>query len=232
MSVQLLTVEGNRTDSRKFLESSMFIQLFYNQFSLLSSENLKMFFFSKTKLPVCSRYMDSIRNNQPPHIVFDTTISGVASETVKSLTAALGLPTVSASYGQEGDLRQWRDISDQKKNYLIQVMPPGDIIPEVVRSIVEYMNITNAAILYDETFGKRNHSDAIAVQGLNSINTIVSVMDHKYKALLQNIPTRHVITAIAGPADREQQIEKLRNLDINNFFILGSLTSIKAVLGE
>lgn len=58
-------------------------------------------------------------------------------------------------------------------------------------------------------------------------------MDHKYKALLQNIPTRHVITAIAAtPADRAQQIEKLRNLDINNFFILGSLTSIKGVLGE
>lgn len=58
------------------------------------------------------------------------------------------------------------------------------------------------------------------------------VMDHKYKALLQNIPTRHVITAIATPADRAQQIEKLRNLDINNFFILGSLTSIKEVLGK
>lgn len=57
------------------------------------------------------------------------------------------------------------------------------------------------------------------------------VMDHKYKALLQNIPTRHVITAIADEADRRQQIEKLRNLDINNFFILGSLSSIKAVLG-
>lgn len=58
-------------------------------------------------------------------------------------------------------------------------------------------------------------------------------MDHKYKALLQNIPTRHVITAIvATPVDRAQQIEKLRNLDINNFFILGSLTSIKEVLGK
>lgn len=56
-------------------------------------------------------------------------------------------------------------------------------------------------------------------------------MDHKYKALLQNIPTRHVITAIAKPADRPQQISKLRNLDINNFFILGSLQSIKDVLG-
>lgn len=56
-------------------------------------------------------------------------------------------------------------------------------------------------------------------------------MDHKYKALLQNIPTRHVITAIAKPADRPQQIAKLRNLDINNFFILGSLQSIRDVLG-
>lgn len=55
-------------------------------------------------------------------------------------------------------------------------------------------------------------------------------MDHKYKALLQNIPTRHVITEIAPVAERERQIENLRNLDINNFFILGSLESIQEVL--
>lgn len=61
---------------------------------------------------------------------------------------------------------------------------------------------------------------------------MISVMDHKYKALLQNIPTRHVITAITNPADRQQQISKLRNLDINNFFILGSLQSIREVLGN
>lgn len=56
-------------------------------------------------------------------------------------------------------------------------------------------------------------------------------MDHKYKALLQNIPTRHVITAI-NVEQRAEQIEKLRNLDINNFFVLGGLTSIKEVLGK
>lgn len=72
------------------------------------------------------------------------------------------------------------------------------------------VNITNAAILYDETF----------------------VVDHKYKALLQNIPTRHVITAIANDRERTEQITKLRNLDINNYFILGTLDSIKKVLGE
>ena len=171
-------------------------------------------------------------NNQPPHVIFDTTIAGISSETVKSVSSALGIPTVSASYGQEGDLRQWRDLNDKKKNYLLQVMvrttififiviiannnispgfqPPADIIPEVVRAIVFYMNITNCAILYDDSF----------------------VMDHKYKALLQNAATRHVITAIAAEKERSDQIEKLRNLDINNFFILGTLQSIKSVLGK
>lgn len=89
-------------------------------------------------------------------------------------------------------------------------MPPTDMIPEVIRSIIIYMNITNAAILYDDSF----------------------IMDHKYKALLQNIPTRHVITSIGNDKDRAEQIEKLRNLDINNFFILGSFPSIRKVLGK
>nr|QGW50660.1 ionotropic receptor 18 [Propsilocerus akamusi] len=178
LSVEVMAVEGNRTDSKGLLEA------------------------------ICSRYAQSLQSNQPPHVIFDTTKTGVSSETVKSVASALGIPTVSASLGQEGDLRQWRDLTDKKKAYLLQVMPPSDVLPEVIRSIVVYMNITNAAILYDETF----------------------VVDHKYKALLQNIPTRHVITAIAGDRDRAQQIEKLRNLDINNFFILGTLQSIKNVL--
>lgn len=58
------------------------------------------------------------------------------------------------------------------------------------------------------------------------------MLDHKYKALLQNIPTRHVITEIAKKADLPKQIENLRNLDISNYFILGNLESIKLVLGE
>lgn len=58
------------------------------------------------------------------------------------------------------------------------------------------------------------------------------VMDHKYKALLQNIPVLHIIAPIAAPQDRAQQIENLRNLDINNFLILGSLVSIRGVLGK
>ncbi|XP_035782747.1 ionotropic receptor 25a-like isoform X2 [Anopheles albimanus] len=178
MSVEMVYVEGNRTESKDLL------------------------------LALCSKYSQALNDNRPPHFILDTTLTGVSSETIKSFSLALGIPTVSASYGQEGDLRQWRDLTPTKRGYLLQVMPPADMIPQVIRSIVIFMNITNAAILYDNTF----------------------VMDHKYKALLQNIPTRHVITSIADERDRASQIEKLRNLDINNFFVLGSLTSIKQVL--
>lgn len=72
-----------------------------------------------------------LAKKQPPHVVLDTTIGGVGSETVKSFTVALGIPTVTSTFGQEGDLRQWRNLDENKKNYLLQVMPPADIIPEV-----------------------------------------------------------------------------------------------------
>jgi len=81
-------------------------------------------------------------------LILDTTKSGIASETVKSFTQALGLPTISASYGQEGDLRQWRDLDEAKQKYLLQVMPPADIIPEVIRSLVTHLNITNGKRIF------------------------------------------------------------------------------------
>ncbi|RZC36456.1 glutamate receptor ionotropic, kainate 2, partial [Asbolus verrucosus] len=160
------------------------------------------------KVVVCSSYNEMLSNSLFPHLVLDTTMTGLASETVKSFTAALGLPTISASFGQEGDLRQWRNIDENEKEYLVQIMPPADIIPEIVRTIVLNQNITNAAILFDDYF----------------------VMDHKYKSLLQNVATRHVIAPIKEPEKIGDQLRQLRKLDIVNFFILGSFESIKRVL--
>lgn len=54
---------------------------------------------------VCSVYDAAIKADTRPHVVLDFTMSGVPSETAKSITAALALPTVSTSFGQEGDLR-------------------------------------------------------------------------------------------------------------------------------
>lgn len=54
---------------------------------------------------VCNVYDAAIKANGRPHVVLDMTMSGIPSETAKSVTAALALPTVSTSFGQEGDLR-------------------------------------------------------------------------------------------------------------------------------
>lgn len=54
-------------------------------------------------------------------------------------------------------------------------------------------------------------------------------MDHKYKSLLQNVATRHVIAPV-DDIDIKQQLMKLRQLDIVNFFVLGSVNTIKNVL--
>lgn len=94
-----------------------------------------------------------LENRAPPHIILDTTMTGLVSETVKSFTKALQIPTISGSFGQEGDLRQWRDIDESQQNYFIQIMPPADVIPEIIRSIVINQNISNAAILFDHSYG-------------------------------------------------------------------------------
>jgi ionotropic glutamate receptor len=45
-------------------------------------------------------------------------------------------------------------LEDEEKKYLIQIMPPADIMPEIVRFIVLYQSITNAGILFDDSVGK------------------------------------------------------------------------------
>ncbi|XP_050348568.1 ionotropic receptor 25a isoform X2 [Nymphalis io] len=180
LAVDPVIVVGNRSDAKAFLEN------------------------------VCRKYNDMLSAKKTPHVVLDFTMTGVGSETIKSFTAALALPTISGSFGQAGDLRQWRTLSTNQTKYLLQIMPPADILPESIRAIVIKQDITNAAIIFDEFF----------------------VMDHKYKSLLQNIPTRHVITPVKSFSKDEikTQLRSLRELDIVNFFIIGSLRTIKNVL--
>lgn len=102
---------------------------------------------------VCAVYSSAVESDEPPHIILDTTNTPVISEIAKSFTSVLALPTISGSFGQNGDIQQWREIDEEKKRYLLQVMPPADVIPEIIRSIVLQMNMTNAAILFDKTFG-------------------------------------------------------------------------------
>lgn len=56
-----------------------------------------------------------------PDLVLDVTTIGPGADASSSFTAAMGIPTLSAQYGQEGDIRYWRDLDLDQKNYLIQV---------------------------------------------------------------------------------------------------------------
>ncbi|XP_012241506.1 ionotropic receptor 25a [Bombus impatiens] len=144
-----------------------------------------------------------------PDLVIDTTTAGLGAKISNSFTAALGIPTLSAQYGQEGDLLYWRNLNTDQESYLIQVMPPTDLIPEVIRQLCIQLNITNAAILYDRNF----------------------VMDHKYKSLLLNVPTRHVINEASQQImEMRTQLPRLRDLDIVNYFILGDENTINIAL--
>nr|XP_033188685.1 ionotropic receptor 25a [Bombus vancouverensis nearcticus] len=144
-----------------------------------------------------------------PDLVIDTTTAGLGAKISNSFTAALGIPTLSAQYGQEGDLLYWRNLNTDQESYLIQVMPPTDLIPEVIRQLCIQLNITNAAILYDRNF----------------------VMDHKYKSLLLNVPTRHVINVASQQImEMRTQLPRLRDLDIVNYFILGDENTINIAL--
>ncbi|XP_031839335.1 ionotropic receptor 25a [Nomia melanderi] len=158
---------------------------------------------------ICTTWDSAVNSNTVPDLVFDATTAGLGAKISNSFTAALGIPTLSAQYGQEGDLIYWRNLSPDQSGYLVQVMPPGDLVPEAIRQLAIQLNITNAAILYDENF----------------------VMDHKYKSLLLNVPTRHVINEASRKlADIKRQLPRLRDLDIVNYFILGDISTVNLAL--
>jgi len=56
-------------------------------------------------------------------------------------------------------------------------------------------------------------------------------MYHKYKSLLQNMPTRHLLTkTLRDRAKLSEQLDKLVHVDIVNFFVAGSSKQITEVL--
>lgn len=55
-------------------------------------------------------------------------------------------------------------------------------------------------------------------------------MDHKYKSLLQNIPTRHIIAQIEDGRSIQKQLTRFRDLDIVNYFVLAKLGTAKVLL--
>ena len=68
---------------------------------------------------VCQTYAESVKANEPPHVIIDATLSGDSSEVVKAFSMSLAIPTVSGSYGQEGDIR-YNSTQSVKNNTIIK----------------------------------------------------------------------------------------------------------------
>ncbi|XP_046835531.1 ionotropic receptor 25a isoform X1 [Vespa crabro] len=160
---------------------------------------------------ICDAWENAIGKStgNAPDFVLSTAIAGWTVEASNSFSSALGLPTLSGQFGQEEDLRYWSNLDQEKRSYLVQVMPPADLVPWIIRKLAIYLKITNAAILFDRNFD----------------------MSYKYNSLLLNVPTRHVINNIAETVDAmKEQLSGMRDLDVVNYFILGEGKTIDMVL--
>ena len=93
-----------------------------------------------------------IDEGTPPDLVLDFTFGGMTSEVMKSLSLSLGLPSVTSTMGEEEDITEWESLTESQEKYLIQVRSPSDMFQYIIRDMATLTNITNAAILYDDTF--------------------------------------------------------------------------------
>ena len=95
-----------------------------------------------------------IDSGSPPDVVLDLSTAGDSSEMVKSLTLSLGLPTVTSTAGEAEDIKEWSALTAEQQKYLVQVRSPSDLLPFIIRDLAALTNITNAAILHDESFSE------------------------------------------------------------------------------
>ncbi|CAG0883411.1 unnamed protein product [Cyprideis torosa] len=125
--------------------------------------------------------------------------------------------------------REWQNLSSDEEKYLIQVMPPGDIMTEVIRVLVERQNITSAAILYDETFGQEGYSSILYIS-----HPPPTEMDHRYTSLLLNLPCRHNIIRVMSndTAGIRQTLTNIKKNAVSTFFIVGTTDTIVTVMSE
>ena len=95
-----------------------------------------------------------IDSGSPPDVVLDLSSSGDSSEVAKSLSLTLGLPTVTSTMGEVDDINEWSALTAEQEKYLVQVRGPSDMFQYIIKDMATLTNITNAAILFDESFSK------------------------------------------------------------------------------
>ena len=106
------------------------------------------------------------------------------------------------------DFSEWKELTSEQAEYLIQVRGPHDLFPYIVRDLVTINKVHTAAILYDNTF----------------------MMNHHFKNLLLNMPVRHIFNKLMPDnGSLAEQIKRMTSMEIKNFFILAR-QEIKSVM--
>ena len=67
---------------------------------------------------------------------------------------------------------EWSSLTDAQKKYLVPIRPPGDILPLIIREVVDKNEITNAAIVFDSDFG-RSSIDIIILRNITQMYFII-----------------------------------------------------------
>ena len=52
------------------------------------------------------------------------------------------------------DITEWSALTAEQEKYLVQVRSPSDMFQYIIKDMATLTNITNAAILFDETFSE------------------------------------------------------------------------------
>ena len=89
------------------------------------------------------------------NVLIDTT----DNDWMQAFTRKAGIPTISTAFGLSETERVWPGLTDQAREWLIQINPPEDTMCTIVSDLVNEYGIRNAVLLFDMSFGQSPTSD-------------------------------------------------------------------------
>lgn len=88
---------------------------------------------------MCKDITEAIKSPESPDVVVDFTRHGIPSEAVKLLMKVMNLPTVSGTFGQEGDIRLKKFLI-----FFVKVSNPRSVTPKYNSALKPDSIITGA----------------------------------------------------------------------------------------
>ncbi|KAG8312620.1 hypothetical protein J6590_018262 [Homalodisca vitripennis] len=155
---------------------------------------------------VCHEYDMNVEAGRGPHLIIDLTRCREVLSAAKLFIQKMGLPAISTSQ-ETTDISKWLSEETNQEFYL-QLLHPQDMIPQIIRILALASELTSAAILYDESFGSVIKSDC----------------------LLRDIPARQIVINVEVTTSLRQLMVELRELDVFNYFVLGSLLTARSII--